>query len=43
MPGRRHGPSIKRPAVYEALRRRGLSKTRAAKISNAGRKRRRKR
>lgn len=36
MPGSRHGPSIKRPKVYEALRRRGMSKTKAAKISNAG-------
>lgn len=37
MPGRRHGPSVKRPKVYEALRRRGLSKSSAAAISNAGR------
>lgn len=28
--------SIKRPKVYEALRRKGMSKTQAAKISNAG-------
>jgi len=35
MPGRRHGPSIKCPEIYEALRRKGYSKTKAAKISNA--------
>jgi hypothetical protein len=35
MPGHRHGPSIKHPDVYEALRRKGYSKTKAAKISNA--------
>lgn len=35
MPGRRHGPSIKRPKVYEALRRKGYGKTKAAKISNS--------
>lgn len=29
--------SIKRPKVYEGLRSRGMSKTRAAKIANAGR------
>jgi len=40
MPGKKYA-SIKRPKVYEALRRRGLSKTRAAKISNAHRGRRR--
>lgn len=34
MPGRMDA-SIKRPAVYRALRRRGLSKTSAARISNA--------
>jgi hypothetical protein len=34
MPGKKYA-SIKRPKVYEALRRRGMSKTRAAKISNA--------
>ena len=44
MPGKKYA-SIKRPKVYEALKRRGFSKTRAAKISNAlaakrGRKRR---
>jgi len=35
MPGKRMR-SIKRPAVYEALRRKGMSKQRAAMISNAG-------
>lgn len=36
MPGRRKpGPSIKRPAQYEALREQGMSKERAARISNA--------
>jgi hypothetical protein len=30
--------SIKRPKVYEALRREGMSKSKAAKISNAKRK-----
>lgn len=36
MPGSNHGPSIKNPRVYEALRkRRGMSKRRAAAISNA--------
>jgi len=37
MPGKKYR-SIKRPKVYEGLRRRGMSKTRAAKIANAGRK-----
>lgn len=32
--GGRHGPSIKNPSTYEALRDKGMSKTRAAKISN---------
>jgi hypothetical protein len=36
VPGHDHGPSIKNPKIYEALRRdRGMSKERAAKISNA--------
>jgi hypothetical protein len=35
MPGSNHGKSIHNPAVYEALRREGMSKTRAAKISNS--------
>jgi hypothetical protein len=41
MPGEKYA-SIKRPRVYEALKRKGYSKTKAAKISNAmgtGRKR----
>ena len=29
-----HGPSIKNPATYEAIRRDGASKTKAAAISN---------
>lgn len=33
--GKRPGPSVKRPKVYEALRREGMSKSRAAAISNA--------
>ena len=35
MPGQQHGPSIKKPRVYEALRRRGYSKSKAAAISNS--------
>jgi hypothetical protein len=42
MPGRKYR-SIKRPKVYEGLRKRGLTKTRAAKIANAGSRRKRKR
>lgn len=30
-----HGNSIKRPAVYEALRREGMDKSKAAAISNS--------
>lgn len=33
--GKSPGPSIKAPKVYEALRKDGMSKERAAKISNA--------
>ena len=33
--GRKPGPSIKRPAQYEALREKGMSNERAARISNA--------
>jgi hypothetical protein len=33
--GKKPGPSIKRPATYEALRKKGYSKARAAAISNA--------
>ena len=39
MPGKKHGSSIKAPKVYEALRREGMSKSRAAAISNAAKKR----
>lgn len=35
MPGKKYR-SIKRPKVYEALREKGYSKERAARISNAG-------
>jgi hypothetical protein len=38
MPGRKYR-SLKRPRTYEALRRKGLSKQRAARISNAQAKR----
>ncbi len=34
---RKHG-NVKNPKTYEGLRRRGMSKTRAAKIANAGKK-----
>ena len=34
MPGKKHGPSIKDPDQYEALRRKGTSNERAARISN---------
>jgi len=34
MPGKKHGPSIKDSDQYEALRREGMSKERAARISN---------
>jgi hypothetical protein len=33
--GKSPGPSVKKPKTYEALRDKGLSKERAAKISNA--------
>lgn len=37
MPGGKDpGPSIKRPEAYEALKDKGMSKEKAAKISNAG-------
>jgi hypothetical protein len=32
------GKSIKRKSAYRALKRKGMSKTRAARISNAGKK-----
>lgn len=35
MPGKKHGPSIKKPAEYESLRDKGMSKEKAARISNA--------
>ena len=34
MPGKKHGPSVKDPDMYEALRREGASKEKAARISN---------
>jgi hypothetical protein len=42
MPGKRYR-SIKRPKVYEALKRKGYSKSKAARISNAQAKRKRRR
>lgn len=35
MPGKSHGPSVKNPKQYEGLREKGMSKQRAAAISNA--------
>ncbi|MEV5001556.1 DUF7218 family protein [Nocardioides sp. LML1-1-1.1] len=35
MPGKKHGPGIKNPDVYEELRDDGASKEKAARISNA--------
>jgi hypothetical protein len=35
MPENQHGPSIKDPEQYEALRDEGMSKEKAARISNA--------
>jgi hypothetical protein len=36
MPGKKSpGPSVKKPDTYEALRDKGMSKERAARISNA--------
>ena len=34
--GKGHGPSVKRPRQYEAMRDEGMSKSKAARISNAG-------
>jgi len=34
MPDKKHGPSVKDPDQYEALRRQGASKEKAARISN---------
>jgi hypothetical protein len=36
MPEKDHGPSVKDDRQYEALRREGMSKEKAARISNAG-------
>jgi hypothetical protein len=36
MPAKDHGPSIKDDRQYEALRRQGESKEKAARIANAG-------
>lgn len=35
MPGKKHGPGIKNPDMYEELRENGASKEKAARISNA--------
>lgn len=35
MPAKSHGPSVKNPKQYEGLREKGMSKQRAAAISNA--------
>jgi hypothetical protein len=35
MPGRKHG-NVKNPRQYEGLRKKGMSKSRAARIANAG-------
>ncbi len=35
MPGKKSGSSIKKPRTYEALKDKGRSKERAARISNA--------
>ena len=35
MPGKDHGPEIKKPDMYEELRDDGMSKEKAARISNA--------
>lgn len=41
MPGKKYR-SLKNPKTYEALREKGMSKERAAKISNAQKKKKRK-
>jgi len=38
MPTQKHGPSIKDPDQYEALRDEGMSKEKAARIANASAK-----
>lgn len=35
MPGKSPGPSIKKPKMYEALKEQGMTKQKAARISNA--------
>ncbi len=35
MPGKKSPKSIKKPNVYEALKKKGMSKEKAARISNA--------
>jgi hypothetical protein len=35
MPGKEHGPSVKKADSYDALRDKGFSKSKAAAISNA--------
>jgi hypothetical protein len=35
MPGKDHGPEIKKPHMYESLRDEGMSTEKAARISNA--------
>ena len=35
MPGKQHGSEIKKPHMYESLRDEGMSKEKAARISNA--------
>ncbi len=35
MPDKKPGSSVKKPKTYEALRDKGMSKERAARISNA--------
>jgi hypothetical protein len=37
MPQKSHGPSVKDPEQYEALRRKGESKEKAARIANTSR------
>jgi hypothetical protein len=37
MPGRKPGPSVKDPEQYEALRKQGESKEKAARIANTSR------
>lgn len=38
MPGKNHGPQIKDDEQYEALRRQGMSKEKAARIANTPRR-----